>query len=299
MIYHDKKSLNSYTKMKDIDDITTYQVKDGVNIWTIDTTRSDLIDFEINEELFKAVKNWETHKSFVDKIGLMFNYPEDYISVFILSSLLKQYKVYCHSSEQQTNSSLEKQNIEYRMVSWIYTEEIHHDPDYKCRTVSKEFRNNVFTEYNDKRGFFRVIWDLVTKGSEPKSKMYKLKNGLDVHQAVICGGNSDVFKCNNYFAFKNEEQVNNIVRILSSKKEPNFEDLLQNCEIFIADFKGEDIGYARQMKLFSKIKEQDVVHNLFSNFKYFRRELKAIMLDSKNLEEFHIAVDKLEIKYGS
>lgn len=284
--------------MKKIEDILNHSEEKGVNRWTLNTTKSNLIGFERNDELSKEISNWEIHKHFVNKYGLMFNYPEDFISVYLLISLIKNFRILCHPDEQRTNSTLDKLNLEYNDVRWLYDEEIHYNKEYKYYVESTSFYKIVFNDITDNRGLFKTVWDLATKPN-PKSRMYELSNSYQIHQAVICGGNGDVDKCPNYYGINSSKQKEIIIDILSSESEPKFEELLENCEFFIADYKGEDVGYARQLHFYTvKDNLNREFENIIANFINFQSDLKRINMNSKSLYEYSNKLKEIEIKYG-
>ena len=276
----------SIHSMKKIEDILNHSEENGVNRWTLNTTKSNLIGFERSDELSIEIANWETHKQFANKYGLMFYYPEDFISVYLLISLLKNFRILCHPDEQRSNSTLDKLNLPYNEVRWLYDEEIHYNKEYKYYVESTIFYKTVFNDITDNKGLFKTVWDLAIKRN-PKSRMYELSNSFQIHQAVICGGNGDTDKCPNYYGINSNKQKNLIIDILSSESEPNLNQLLYNCEFFIADYKGEDIGYARQLHFYTvKDEINHEFENIIANFINFQSDIKEIAMNSKDLNEY-------------
>lgn len=207
--------------MEKIEDILNSTTSNEVSRWTVNTTKSNLIGYERNEKLSQEIANWEIHKNFAEKYGLMFHYPEDYISIYIIISLLKNFRILCHPDEQQTNSSIDNLRLEYDNVRWLYTEEIHYDKEDKYNIYSKEFYSTAYYDFTDRRGLLKILWDLTFK-KNPKSRIYELSNSYQIHQTVICGGNGDVHKCPNYYGIRTDEQKKSIIKILSSQENPPY-----------------------------------------------------------------------------
>ena len=287
-----------YTMKKNIEEILNHSEEQGVNRWTLNTTRSNLIGHDLNDRLSIEIDNWETHKKFAHNYGLMFNYPEDYLSIYLLISLLKNYRILCNPDEQRTNSTLDKLNLQYKEVRWHYSEEIHHDKNYNYYIESKIFRQIMFNDLTSNKGILKTMLDLATKGNS-RSRMYELINSHQIHQAVICGGNGDVDKCPNYYGIKSNKQKESLIDILSKESKPKLNHLLENCEFFIADYKGEDIGYARQFNLYTRNDEVNLAFkSVLENFKHFQLDLKELNLNSENLNEYIKKLNEIEIKYG-
>jgi hypothetical protein len=284
--------------MKKIEDIVAYEFLNEIHKWSINTTKSNTIGFDKNSRLSSEVNSWDIHKQFVEKYGLMFSYPEDFVSIYILISLFKNSNIFCHPGVQNSDISLEKDNLSHTFIRWLFEEEIHYDNMNNFKTVSCEFSENVFEDFSDNRGFFKVFWDMAINNS-PRSKLYELRNTRHIHQAVICGGNSDVYKYTNYIGVDSEDQKREVLRILSSKNKPTLDQILSNCKFFVMDFKGEDFGYARQMNIYSKKNIKEEIENIIGNFSKFQEELKYININTTDLNEYQSKLNSLEIKYGS
>lgn len=283
--------------MNDIFDIVEYNQINGTHKWTINTTKSNLIGFAKSENLEKEVDNWDIHKAFCEEYGFMFMYPEDYVSIYTLLSLSKYSKIYCHPRDQNSHSTLEKFDLETKLIRWLYTEEIHYDQALNYETISCHFSKSGFQDYSEKIGILKILWDSLTKNIA-NSKLYELRNSYHIHQAVICGGNSQVFKCNNFIGINSEEQLTKTLKLLAGDKEPTLEQLLSNCQFFIADFKGEDLGYARQMNIYTKMELKSIMDDLLGNFSHFQNDLRSLNKNVKNLKEYQAKLSILETKYG-
>lgn len=283
--------------MDKIDNITTYSKNDGIHSWIFNTTKSNLFGFERNENLSLEIRDWEKHKHFVNKYGLMFMYPEDYLSIYILISLLKNFRILFHPDEQEKDSTIDKLNLGFLEARWLYDEEIHYDSENNYSIVSQNFHTNVFQENSNNRGLMQAIYNLVVK-SNPKSRIYELSNSFQVHQAVICGGNGDVYKCPNYIGVNTQDEIDKIIEILSSNKKPNLNKILDACQFFILDYKGEDLGYARQLKIYSKKDISTRINEMCVRFSQFQQELKLLNQNCASLKGYEMELGKIEIKYG-
>ncbi len=120
-----------------------------------------------------------------------------------------------------------------------------------------------------------------------------------MHQSVICGGNHDVDKCHNYFGIHSDIQKKNIINILSSETKPNLNQLVENCLFFIADYKGEDMGYARQLNFYTKREDLvDELNEIVVAFPKFQEELKNLNAECTDLEEYKNEIESIEKRYG-
>lgn len=283
--------------MNKIENITSYEKVNEVHIWTFDTTNSILFGENRNEHLEAEIANWSEHKKFVDKFGFMFLYPEDYIPIYILMSLLTQNRIIYHPSHQQEDSAITKLNIPYLETRWLYSEEIQYDKNYITQIVQQKFSAQVFEANNDNRRLPKVICDLIMN-RHAKSRMYELLNSHHIHQSVINGGNSDVYQCTNYIGIQTEIELNNIKKLLSSTKKPSMNQILDSSTFFILNFKGEDLGYARQMKILSKTNMHSTIKKICSQFDGFKQRLEKLNSTCTNLEDYQLKLRMLEMKYG-
>lgn len=285
--------------MEKIKDLTTYSYKEGIHTWVFDTTRSKLIGFDRNEQLSEEIADWEKHKQFANKYGLLFKYPEDYLSIYLLLSLLREYRILCHPDAQRPTSSIGMLNPDFERVRWIYTEVIRYDRDYDYTLESKGFSSSVYEDDDDQRSLMQTVWDLAAK-TGPRSRLYELKNSHHIHQAVICGGNLEAYRCPNYIGIGSEDERRAIIDILSAEERPSLDEVLNHCQFFIVDYKGEDLGYARQMKIYSKKGIESQIENICTEFSTFQRALKDMNLQCSSLVEYELAVSrKIDLFGGS
>lgn len=299
--------------MTELSDILTLNEKDGMFLLTIDTTRSNFMGCERNPLLGNEIANWDTYKPFADQYGLVLSlYVEDFVSIFVLSQLLQDFKIFCHPDEQDENSSLNRLNLDTNLVKWIYKTCIYHDQEYNYTVEFEEFKDSGYFppfkwsdfEKTVKGNLLARMWNKArfiyeqSKARVSQSKMYRLTHSSHIYQAVICGGNSDVYKCPNYLGFETEAQGYNIVALLADKKKPSLHDVLNYASFFAIDFKGEDMGYARQLKIYSKLNFAELVSKLEDNFNSFLEEFKRINIESESLDQFEAKMNKLIRKYG-
>lgn len=298
--------------MTKIKEIIGYKKEAGIHKWVFDTTRSNLIGYKRNEKLQREISNWDIHKHFVEQYGLILNYPEDYLSILILSTFLKNYKILYHPDDQDDASSLIKLNLISNQVKWIYSTCINYDTEYINTITHEEFKNSGYSppfmfsdlEKSMSKNPIKRIWytlrflKQIIKNYQLTSKIYELKNSNEIHQAVSCGGNSDAFKCPNYLILKSRDTQFELLQILSQPNKPTLDEVLNACEFLIFDFKGEDIGYARQLMIYSKNKHSNMIDEIVTCFENFANEMKFNLEECETLNEYEKRTADLLKKYG-
>lgn len=280
---------------------------------TIDTTQSNFMGCEQNPLLSNEISDWDRYKSFAEQYGLVLSlYTEDFVSIFVLSQLLQDFNIFCHPNEQEEKSSLNRLDLDTNLVNWIYKTCIYHDQEYSYTVEFEEFKDSGYFppfkwsdfEKTVQGNLLSRMWNKArfiyeqSKSRVPQSKMYRLTHSSHIHQAVICGGNSDVYKCTNYMGFETEVQGNHIVALLSNKKKPSLQHVLDYAKFYAIDFKGEDLGYARQLKIYSKSSFTKLVTKLEGNFNTFLEEFKRINIESESLDQYEVKMNKLIRKFG-
>jgi len=269
--------------------------------------------YERNPKLSEQISNWELYRPFAEKYGLILTmYVEDFISIYVLSQLLREYALICHPDEQSESSSLNNLNLKTKFAKWICKTCIYYDKDYNYTVDFEEFNDSGFNpafkwsdlEKTVKGSIASKMINKIkfvyqqTKAHVSESKMYYLLNSEHVHQAVICGGNSDVYKCPNYIGYKTEIQEQKIKDILRNAKKPKLGDILEYAHFYALDFKGEDLGYARHLKIYSKSDLSGLKSRLEESFTPFAKEFKRISLECENLDQFEIKMNILLKEYG-
>lgn len=276
--------------MDQLKDILTFEKIEGVNCWTFDTTRSNLIEVVRNEELQSEIEDWQTFRHFSDKYNRILHNPEEYVYIFIICTLLKDNKILYHPIEQDERSYFYKTGMHFNLVRWFYREVITHDKEYNYTIETRGLHGQVFSSDNDNRSFFKVLYDLIMDKT-PKSRIYEISNSEQAQQAV--SGGSDVYRGSNYFAVKDEHQRLRLINILSDNKKPTFDQLLSACIFFIMEFKGEDLGLASHFKIYSTHDIGGVIDLILRKFGSFQTRLKEIALNSESLQEYEISVNGL------
>ena len=287
--------------MKTISDIIDLSYRNGIYLLSIDTTRSNIMGCESNLNLNKIISDWDQYRPFADKYGLVLtSWVEEFVSIFVLSQLLKEFKLICHPDEQDKNSSLNNLNLQTTSAKWIYKTCIFYDREYNYTVDFEEFRESSYFPQFKWSDFIKTVnGNFISrivnkikfvhkqfKSHVLASTMYYLLNPRHVHQAVICGGNSDVYKCPNYIGYKTEMQESKIIEILNNTQEPNLDKILDYANFYAIDFKGEDIGYARLLKIYSKSDLHGILRKLEESFEPFIVELKKMFSECETLEKF-------------
>jgi hypothetical protein len=276
-----------------IKELINYRKENNIHKWIFDTTRTDLFKFHGNEKLQKEISDWEQYKPFAEKYGYILRYPNDYLSIYILISLLNNNGLLCHPDTQEEDSSLNKMHLKTHEAEWIYATCIFYDKEYNYSIQYENFRESGFF----RQFTFTNIYDNI-KNYQAISKIYELTNSHEIHQAVICGGISDVSKCPNYFGFEAVHSKTDLLETLSGEDPPNLHEVLYNCRFMIFDYKGEDLGYARQLMLYSLHDLTDTLNDIVERFEDFHAQMKTNFQECENLLEYEKRTNALLRNYG-
>ena len=300
--------------MNKLSDIITISREEDINVIIIDTTHSCLMSSsDVNPGLIKEARDWVTYKPFVEKYGWLFSYQqEDLVSIFVLSQLLRNFKLICHPIEQDLNSSLNMLNLRTSMVNWILKTCIWNRKEEGFIVEFEEFRksgylpgfrwvelekakvgNWISRAIHTVKFFYRQM-----KRYEPESKIYFLNSSSHVNQAVICGGIADVWRSHNYMGYQDESQVDNLLKILKGSSQPRLSQVLDIVDFYAIDFMGHDLGYARHLKIYSKSDMSQIVEDLIGNFDSFIKEYRRIYKECDNLKDFGDQLQELITRYG-